>query len=766
MSTAATTRVEDTDESILCSARSVDDSNEAEQDGEEEGADERTIDPYDPGTPEPLSPIEEMEDEAQSVRPTWKDTDSEMSSSLRDEPAKQVGTVDSGHASVDESTGGPLSLEHCTDLLLSRQHLQAILADRGLALKFTTFLRIHRPHSVPILTYYLDAIKALKTIRYADSIIRSLGPIPGHAFTTKTNSATMAWVMEDKADQALDVLVRDDMPAFIAYTYVRAVDLALMDRVTGKQDLASRTLAEGLAEVFVLSDPSRPDNPIVFSSEEFHTMTGWSRKEVLGRNCRLLGGNRTSPFAIHRFRASLDAEREHCEILLNYHRDGSPFINLIMCVPLRDKTNRVRYYLGAQLDITGLVSSFAEFSSLRKVVQQEEKNSSKTTNSEITSEISIVDELVELGETFSPQELEQLLILRRHQQAGSASLLPETDRIPEKTLPRQEGLQVEAYPATLGFYKDYLLVRPHPSLRILFASPELRSSGILQQPLMKSISGSSRVRQDLSHALEMGRKVTAKIKWLSTNLKASTKWIHCTPLLGGNDTVGVWMVILVDAGPDEDAHRDWETAEPEVRVAAKGTNFTSDPIPWASTGQKKKTAGAVTTSIWSEGRYSDQTGDKAVQKDLKSAGGAPLPEMVRPPNLPMNGSGQASRVGSHTYPHTPLDQKPAATPDDFSIGGINGWQGSIDNRPTSHDGRPTSDDNGPSSSGSSRVSMQTQLRPTVRIAGRLSYEDPKPAPIKVPGSPQPNADDASNGLPPVKKRTYKSLSPYGILFDD
>ena len=46
-------------------------------------------------------------------------------------------------------------------------------------------------------------------------------------------------------------------------------------------------------------------------------MTGYSRNEFLGRNCRTLGGHGTSTFGINRFRASLDAEREHCEVLLN-----------------------------------------------------------------------------------------------------------------------------------------------------------------------------------------------------------------------------------------------------------------------------------------------------------------------------------------------------------------------------------------------------------------------------------------------------------------
>lgn len=167
----------------------------------------------------------------------------------------------------ENATESIAPLEKRSELLFCREHLQLILADSTLSLNFTDFLRTYRPDSVPILAYYLDAVKAMKTIRYAEAIIKGLEPIPGHAFTSETTSATMAWVMEDKADRALDVLVKDDLPAFIAYVYVRTVDVALVDRVTGNEDAGSGGIADGLAEVFVLSDPSRPDNPIVFTSE-------------------------------------------------------------------------------------------------------------------------------------------------------------------------------------------------------------------------------------------------------------------------------------------------------------------------------------------------------------------------------------------------------------------------------------------------------------------------------------------------------------------
>lgn len=208
----------------------------------------RSSEPYGVDDPPPLSPIEELEDDFQIPRPGSKPEQS----------------LPPGPIRFDQSA---ITLEQRSQLLFSRQHLELILAHPELSSRFTSFLRIYRPDSVPILVYLLDSVKALKAIRYAEAIIRGLETVPGYDFTIEANGATMSWVIEDKADRALEVLVKDDLPAFIAYIYVRTVDLALVSRVTRKDDPSSRSFADGLAEVFVLSDPAQPDNPIVFASE-------------------------------------------------------------------------------------------------------------------------------------------------------------------------------------------------------------------------------------------------------------------------------------------------------------------------------------------------------------------------------------------------------------------------------------------------------------------------------------------------------------------
>jgi len=64
---------------------------------------------------------------------------------------------------------------------------------------------------------------------------------------------------------------------------------------------------------------------------------------------------------------------------------------------------------------------------------------------------------------------------------------------------------------------------------------------------MNRIGGSERVRDELVAALAEGRGVTAKVRWISrAEDEGRNRWIHCTPLMGSNGSIGVWMIVLVD----------------------------------------------------------------------------------------------------------------------------------------------------------------------------------------------------------------------------
>lgn len=98
----------------------------------------------------------------------------------------------------------------------------------------------------------------------------------------------------------------------------------------------------------VLSDPTRPDNPMIFVSDEFEVQTGYSVAEALGRNCRFLQGPDTDPYAVEAIRQALKAETRFTIDILNYRKDGTPFVNRLRIRPIYDGDGRLVYFAGAQ----------------------------------------------------------------------------------------------------------------------------------------------------------------------------------------------------------------------------------------------------------------------------------------------------------------------------------------------------------------------------------------------------------------------------------
>nr|WP_246385796.1 EAL domain-containing protein [Halomonas campaniensis] len=102
----------------------------------------------------------------------------------------------------------------------------------------------------------------------------------------------------------------------------------------------------------IIADASRPDHPIIYVNAAFMRISGYSREEALGHNCRFLQGPDTDPAAVDRLRQALAEEREVQATLRNYRKDGSPFWNDLFISPVKDLSGAVTHYVGVQNDIS------------------------------------------------------------------------------------------------------------------------------------------------------------------------------------------------------------------------------------------------------------------------------------------------------------------------------------------------------------------------------------------------------------------------------
>ena len=112
---------------------------------------------------------------------------------------------------------------------------------------------------------------------------------------------------------------------------------------------ARALLEEDEAEMSVVfSDPSRPDNPMIYVSDEFEVQTGYTPEEATGRNCRFLQGPDTNPHAVEAIRQGLKAQTRFTIDILNYRKDGTPFVNRLRIRSIYDAEGRLLFFAGAQ----------------------------------------------------------------------------------------------------------------------------------------------------------------------------------------------------------------------------------------------------------------------------------------------------------------------------------------------------------------------------------------------------------------------------------
>ncbi|PTD03849.1 Phototropin-1 [Fusarium culmorum] len=180
-------------------------------------------------------------------------------------------------------------------------------------------------------------------------------------------------------------IVREIFPDFVKQQLSQCTSLALSLDAEGDSPLNPYP---GLKGSFCLSDPSRSGNPIVFASDEFEELTGYSRTEVLAHNCRFLQGPQTDRDRIANMRSAIWRNDECTELLLNFRKDGTPFWNLLFLCPLLDKTGKTKFFMGAQIDVSSSIHDTDDVLKVLSYGAMEEERATERCSSRWASEAS------------------------------------------------------------------------------------------------------------------------------------------------------------------------------------------------------------------------------------------------------------------------------------------------------------------------------------------------------------------------------------------
>ncbi|MCX7105336.1 MAG: PAS domain-containing protein [Methylococcales bacterium] len=111
-------------------------------------------------------------------------------------------------------------------------------------------------------------------------------------------------------------------------------------------------ILDGSVNGITLSDPDQADNPIVYANKAFEKITGYSKEETVGRNCRFLHDQDKDQEELQKIRNAVKNVKPVEVTLKNFRKNGELFYNRLSITPLFDNEGQLIYFLGVQYDVT------------------------------------------------------------------------------------------------------------------------------------------------------------------------------------------------------------------------------------------------------------------------------------------------------------------------------------------------------------------------------------------------------------------------------
>ena len=121
--------------------------------------------------------------------------------------------------------------------------------------------------------------------------------------------------------------------------------------LAGMSAKAIGELIEEIDEGVLIADANDPYLPLIHTNRAFEAITGYSRNEAIGKNCRYLQGSDTLQPEIARMREAITELKPIAITLRNYRKDGRLFWNSIRLFP-PPAPGKMTYVAGLIRDVT------------------------------------------------------------------------------------------------------------------------------------------------------------------------------------------------------------------------------------------------------------------------------------------------------------------------------------------------------------------------------------------------------------------------------
>ena len=193
---------------------------------------------------------------------------------------------------------------------------------------------------IVIVSFYLSK-KIARPLRELSYAIKSLANGEKDVILPKVYGQDEIAVMVSELDNLKDIVIEREK----------------LSQETDEQrfllDIQSKAI-DSTTSGIIVSEVSKPDFPIVFTNKAFELLTGYSREEVLGKNCRFLQNDDRDQPGLDKIRLALQNKTSCSVVLRNYRKNGTLFYNNLRIDPVFNEEGIMTHFIGIQTDITDI----------------------------------------------------------------------------------------------------------------------------------------------------------------------------------------------------------------------------------------------------------------------------------------------------------------------------------------------------------------------------------------------------------------------------
>ncbi|HOW35186.1 MAG TPA: ATP-binding protein [Candidatus Omnitrophota bacterium] len=124
------------------------------------------------------------------------------------------------------------------------------------------------------------------------------------------------------------------------------------DRLAEEQVHIRTKAMDSTADGIFIIDAQKPNFPVIYTNQSFQKMTGYTKREILGRDYFDLYGTDADPRIVREIKHTMLQGKSFHGEMLSFQKNGKKYWDLLRIAPVRDPSGTVTHYVGIQADVT------------------------------------------------------------------------------------------------------------------------------------------------------------------------------------------------------------------------------------------------------------------------------------------------------------------------------------------------------------------------------------------------------------------------------